>query len=182
MSARSGGFGWCDATTERMLRGPMPSLPAPVSSVLELFKGPLSNVRFADIDAAGLATLAAEAEAAAGEVERHEARLAELRHELAQRQEALLASAQRALAYARVYAENDEQLSEELNRIALPRAAKPRPIKAKPSAEPATEAVLEPGAAASSEQASNEQSSSATIEAVPRVARKARGRVAQPVA
>jgi hypothetical protein len=59
-------------------------------------------------------------------VERQEATLAELKQGLAQRQEALLVLAQQALAYARVYAENDEPLLEELNRISLPRAAKPR--------------------------------------------------------
>jgi hypothetical protein len=94
--------------------------------VLELFKGPLSSVRFADIDATGLTNLAAEVEAAASEVEHHEAKLAELRQGLALRQEALLVLAQQALAYARVYAENDEPLMEELNRISLPRAGKPR--------------------------------------------------------
>lgn len=102
------------------------SLPPPVHAVVELFKGPLAGVRFADIDAEGLGNLAAEVEAATSEVQREEERLAELRHGLAQRQEALLSLAQRALAYARVYAEDDEELLEELNRIVLPRAAKPR--------------------------------------------------------
>lgn len=104
----------------------MTSLPPPVQSVLELFQGPLASVRFADIDAAGLAQLAAEVEAASSEVREHENKLGELRPILAQRQEALLALAQQALAYARVYAENDEALLEAVNRISLPRAAKPR--------------------------------------------------------
>jgi hypothetical protein len=104
----------------------MTSLSPSIQSVLELFKGPLSNVRFADIDAEGLARVAAEVEAAGSEVQRQEEELATLRQTLAQRQEALLVLAQQALAYARVYAENDEPLLEELNRIALPRSAKPR--------------------------------------------------------
>ena len=104
----------------------MTSLSPSIQSVLELFKGPLSNVRFADIDAEGLARVAAEVEAVGGEVARHEEELAMLRQTLAQRQEALLTLAQQALAYARVYAENDEQLLDELNRIALPRSTKPR--------------------------------------------------------
>jgi hypothetical protein len=104
----------------------MTSLSPSIQSVLELFKGPLSNVRFADIDAEGLARVAAEVEAVGGEVQRHEEELAMLRQTLAQRQEALLSLSQQALAYARVYAENDEQLLEELNRIALPRSTKPR--------------------------------------------------------
>lgn len=104
----------------------MTSISPPILSILELFKGPLAAVRFADIDADGLAALAREVEAAANEVEQQEAQLTELRQALAQRQEALLGLAQRALAYARVYAEDDEPLLEELNRISLPRAAKPR--------------------------------------------------------
>lgn len=112
----------------------MTSLSPSIQPVLELFNGPLSSVRFADIDAAGLASLAGEVNTAASEVEELEAKLAELRHGLAQRQEALLVLAQRALAYARVYAENDEALLAELNRIALPRAAKTR----KPGAAKAT--------------------------------------------
>lgn len=106
------------------------SLPPAVQSVLELFQGPLANVRFADVDAAGLARLAGEVEAAAAEVEAHEAALVELKQSLGHRQEALLALAQQALAYARVYAENnDEQLLDVIGAIALPRATQPRAVK-----------------------------------------------------
>jgi hypothetical protein len=137
----------------------MTSLSPPLQAVVALFRGPLSHVRFADIDAAGLTGLATEVEAAAREVEQQEAKLVELRQSLAQRQEALLALAQQALAYARIYAENDEALSAELNDIALPRAAKPRkpaapkatraeePAPAEPPAEPAATIVLEPAEA-----------------------------------
>ena len=104
----------------------MTAISPPVQSVLDLFQGPLANVRFADIDAAGLSKLAAEVEAAAGEVERHEAIVAELHQTLLQRQEALVTLAQQALAYARVYADGDEALLEELNRITLARAPKSR--------------------------------------------------------
>jgi hypothetical protein len=104
----------------------MTSLSPPLQAVVALFEGPLSGVRFADVDAAGLSKLAAELASVAGEVEQHEAKLAELRQDLAQRQEALLALSQRALAYARVYAEDDEELLAKLNDIALPRAAKSR--------------------------------------------------------
>jgi hypothetical protein len=104
----------------------MTSLSAPVQAVLELFQGPLADVRFADVDAAGLANLAAAVDSAATEVAQQEAQLAELRQTLAERQDALLLLAQRAVAYARVYAEHDEALTEQLARITLPRAAKPR--------------------------------------------------------
>ena len=104
----------------------MTSLSAPVQAVLELFQGPLADVRFADVDAAGLANLAAAVDSAASEVARQEAQLAELRQAWVERQDALLLLAQRAVSYARVYAENDEALTEQLSRIALPRAAKPK--------------------------------------------------------
>jgi hypothetical protein len=108
----------------------MTVLSPPVQAVLELFQGPLADVRFADVDAAGLAGVAAEVESAAADVAQQEARLTALRQSLTERQEALLLLAQRALAYARVYAEHDEVLTEQLARISLPRAAKAR----KPSA------------------------------------------------
>src|SRR5688572_13539594 len=142
-------LGWPAPGSERMLRILMTSLPPPVQSVLELFQGPLASVRFADIDAAGLAKLAAEVEAASEEVREQENQLGELRQALAQRQEALLALAQQALAYARVYAENDEALLDAVNRISLPRAAKPRKAPASAKASGARDAGAE--AAASTE-------------------------------
>jgi hypothetical protein len=174
----------------------MTSLPTPIQSILEIFKGALSNVRFADIDASGLATLAAEVETAAAEVQHHEAKLAELRQDLVQRQEALLVLAHQALAYARVYAENDEALLEELNRISLPRAAKARKPTAKtiaardadrPAPPADTPPSLEAEAAAGSAEApaadTGEMPSVDIVEAVPlRNGRKARGRMAQPPA
>lgn len=122
----------------------MTSLSPQLQAVVALFRGPLQNVRFADIDAAGLTTLAQEVEGAAAEVQAYETKLSELRQLLAQKQESLLGLAQQALAYARIYAEGDEALSAELNEIALPRAAKPRkPASAKPAAREADSAPTE---------------------------------------
>ena len=104
----------------------MTSIAPPLQAVVALFRGPLQNVRFADIDAAGLSHLAQEVESASADVQALEAKLAEQRQVLSQKQEALLGLAQQALAYARIYAEGDEALSAELNEIALPRATKPR--------------------------------------------------------
>lgn len=113
----------------------MSSLSSPLQAVIDVFSGPLDGVRFADIDGDGLAALATEVETLNSEVELHEARLAELREALAQKQESLLALAQQALAYARIYAESDEALSATLNEIALPRAAKPRKASPKATSE-----------------------------------------------
>jgi hypothetical protein len=104
----------------------MSLISQPLQAVVALFEGPLAGVRFADIDASGLSKLSSDVASAAAEVEQHEAKLNELRQNLTQRHEALLSLAQQALAYARVYAENDEELLAKLNDISLPRAAKPR--------------------------------------------------------
>ena len=132
----------------------MTTLSPAVLSILELFKGPLSSVRFADVDAEGLAALAADVERAALAVADQEAKLAELRQGLAARQEALLVLAQRALAYARVYAENNDELLEELNGISLPRVAKAR----KPNAMKSTSAVSASSVVEASVEASAEES------------------------
>src|SRR5690606_4780311 len=100
----------------------MSSLPAPLQAVVDLFTGPLQGVRFADIDGEGLGTLATEVESLSNEAEALESQLASYREALAQKQEALNALAQQALAYARIYAENDETLSAELEEISLPRS------------------------------------------------------------
>jgi hypothetical protein len=164
------------------------SLPSAVQSVLELFQGPLANVRFADVDAAGLASLAGEVEAASAEVEAREAALVELRQSLAQRHDALLALAQQALAYARVYAENnDEQLLEVIGAIALPRATKPRKTNKAAGARDAAaaEPVASAGAdaeAASSGEAEPLAAEPASDEAPARAGRKGRPRSAHAAA
>lgn len=161
----------------------MTSLPAPVQAVLELFQGPLSDVRFADVDAAGLANLAAEVEGAASAVAQQEAQLNELKQTLAEKQDALLLLTQRAVAYARVYAEHDEALTAQLASITLPRVAKPRkasaakPPSAEASATPEAEATESAGATAP------EETSEAVVEeAAPAVAgsRKTKRRLGPP--
>lgn len=100
------------------------TLPAAVHAVVDLFQTTLSELRFADVDGNTLAKLALEAEAKATEVEMQERRLAELRDALTEQQDALFLHAQRALAYARVYAEDDAALTEQLRAIILTRANK----------------------------------------------------------
>jgi hypothetical protein len=157
-----------------MLRAPkvMTSLSPPLQAVVALFRGPLQNVRFADIDAAGLSTLAQEVEGAAADVQAHEAKLSELRQLLAQKQEALLGLAQQALAYARIYAEGDEALSAELNEIALPRAAKPRKASSTKSTE-STPSHVAPARDAASTEASEAASTASGTDGSPREAEAA---------
>jgi hypothetical protein len=100
------------------------TISAPLQGVLDVFATTLADVRFGDVDAATLAHLATEVAAAAGVVAAAQAALESARASLHERQEALLLAAQRALAYARVYAEADAALSARLDAINLPRAAR----------------------------------------------------------
>ena len=135
----------------------MSQLSPPIQAVLELFvHGPLADQRFADVDAAVLSELASTVEAAAAAVAEQEAQLSELRQTLADRQDALLLLAQRALAYARVYAEHDDALTEQLSRISLPRAGKPRKVSAKPASSEASAASSEASAASSPDESAAE--------------------------
>lgn len=129
----------------------MTSLSQPLQAVVALFEGPLAGVRFGEVDAAGLSKLAKEVSQVATELAEHEAKLTSLRQELEQRHDALLTLAQRALAYARIYAEGDQALSAQLNAISLPRATKARKAGKSPradEAEPAAVAVDESSARA----------------------------------
>jgi hypothetical protein len=96
-------------------------IPPPVQTLLDLFTTSLADVRFADLDGQALARCATEVESAAEAVALAQSALDAAREALQQRQDALLQRAQRALAYARVYAEGDEALSAKLDGVSLPR-------------------------------------------------------------
>jgi hypothetical protein len=102
----------------------MDAIPAPIQSLLDLFATTLGDVRFGDVDAKTLARVATEAETAAAVVASAQAALDLARDTLQERQEALLSQAQRAVAYARVYAESDTALTSRLDAIALPKSSR----------------------------------------------------------
>jgi hypothetical protein len=102
----------------------MDAIPSPIQSLLELFATDLAEVRFADVDAQTMTRAAADVQAASVIVAAAQAALDDARQVLQERQEALMQYAQRAIAYARVYAESDDALSERVNAIALPRPAR----------------------------------------------------------
>jgi hypothetical protein len=102
----------------------MIAISPPVQAVLDLFTTDLADVRFGDLDAPALARLASEAEAASEVVLAAEVALDIARVALHERQETLLQQAQRALAYARVYAEADLALTARLDAITLPRGSR----------------------------------------------------------
>lgn len=105
-------------------------------AVLELFEGPLAKVSFPGIDAAVLEDAAEATRRAELVVEAAERSLEEARRELHERASALGKLARRAVAYARVLAEDDTDLAERLDAIA-PRAgeAAKTPRKRKPRAD-----------------------------------------------
>ena len=99
----------------------MPISP-PVQAVLDLFASELADVRFGDLDAQTLTRLGADVSTAAAVVASAQATLDDARSTLHERQEVLLQHAQRALAFARVYAETNDALGARLDAISLPRA------------------------------------------------------------
>ncbi|MET0284046.1 MAG: hypothetical protein ABW352_06235 [Polyangiales bacterium] len=88
--------------------------------VLELYASELASVRFPDLDLPALQALAAEVGDAQGEVDDLEAQLLEARQRVAERNATLKARAERALAYARIYAEGNTTLSERIDAIRKP--------------------------------------------------------------
>jgi len=99
-------------------------VPVPIQALLDLFTTCLADVRFADVDGQTLGRYAAEVEAADDAVATAQLALDGARETLQEKQDALLQQAQRALAYARVYAESDEALSGRLETITLPRVTR----------------------------------------------------------
>jgi hypothetical protein len=102
----------------------MDAIAPSIQSLLDLFTTALVEVRFADVNAQTLARAVADVEAASEVVTTAQSALDDARQALQERQETLLQHAQRAVAYARVYAESDEALSARLGAIALPRSTR----------------------------------------------------------
>ena len=102
----------------------MSAIPPSIQALLDLFATALADVRFADVDGQSLARSAADVEAAAQAEGVARAALDAAHLALQEKQEALLQQAQRALAYARVYAENDPTLSASLEAVGLPRGTR----------------------------------------------------------
>lgn len=126
------------------------------SSLLELFRGELANVRFADVDRDVLEALAGEVTAQHERVESLRAELASAEEGLATARTALVDRAREALGYARLYADRHPDLAKRLATIELaPRTRrgrkprKPRAVKSSANAE------------ARNEQAANEQAANA---------------------
>lgn len=102
-------------------------IPPALKDLLALFEeGPLAQVQFPDVDAAALREHAAAVDAAAQEVEVAAAAWAAAKRAVDERLEVLLQKGQRALAYARVYAEDKPELQAALAAVALSKPAEPK--------------------------------------------------------
>ncbi|WP_342377950.1 hypothetical protein NVS55_01390 [Myxococcus stipitatus] len=97
-----------------------PISPA-LRALLELFTTELAEVRFPDMSGQVLEDAAAQVRAGAEAVARAQAALEAARQGLQDSQDALLQKGQRALAYARVFAEENPELNAKLEAIHLPR-------------------------------------------------------------
>ncbi|HMJ53222.1 MAG TPA: hypothetical protein VK540_14145 [Polyangiaceae bacterium] len=97
-------------------------IPSAVQEVVDLFVSELASLKFGDLEPTSLAAACEEVKASAADVIRAEAALENTRAVLGEKRDALLQKAQRALAYARVYAENQPELASRLDHIALPRS------------------------------------------------------------
>jgi hypothetical protein len=93
-------------------------MPPFARDVLELFARQLPDLKFPGVDLEVLRAHAAELAEAQAEVERVEAELEQARAEAAIRAVTLTTVAQRALAYARIYAEGDAELGAQVAEIA----------------------------------------------------------------
>lgn len=116
--------------------------PPSLQKLLDLFvTGPLAKVHFPDVDGAALAKLADAVKQQGASVREAEQRVLEARAALAEGLETLRIQAQRALSYARIYADGQPAVRPLLDGIDLSRPAQPaastpkrrgRPPKARP--------------------------------------------------
>lgn len=112
-------------------------IPTAVKELLALFDGPLAEVRFPDVDGAALREHVASVDAAVKEVEAAAAAWAEAKRAVDARLETLVQKAQRALSYARVYAEDKPELDAQLAALVFPKWGDPRGTSSKTNgAEP----------------------------------------------
>ena len=99
-----------------------PSIAPALQELLALFTSELEEVRFPGVDAQTLGVAAEAVREAARALTLAEAAAEVARERLTETQEALLARGQRALAYARIFAEEDPALWARLESVQLPRS------------------------------------------------------------
>lgn len=123
-------------------------IPQTAQLVLDFFDNELAGVRFPDVDQAVLQEAADRVTALAEEQARAEAALQAAREALQEGQDQLLARCQRALSYARIYAEDDPDLSRRLEAVTIQRGARVRAATEAPEGKPAPRRGRRPSAVA----------------------------------
>lgn len=109
---------------------PFPAIPSSLQAVLELFESELSHLKFPDLDRAVLSAAAERVDEQAAALRQAEAVLHASRDALQDSLDALQHKCQRALAYARVYAEDSPELLSKLEAVELQRPRGPRGVAA----------------------------------------------------
>ncbi len=112
---------------------PSSAVPPSLQAVLELFENDLAHLKFPDLDRAVLAACAERVEAQAAALRQAEAALLATREALQDSLDALQHKCQRALAYARIYAEDDVELLGRLDAVEIVRARGPRSVSSVPT-------------------------------------------------
>jgi hypothetical protein len=116
-----------------------PSSPASVRAVLDLFEGPLAEVRFPGIDRESLAEAESIVESRRSELQRALESVASARASLEAAQAALFDQVRRAHGYATVFADGDAELLETLGKIDLDgRELAPKKPRGRPPKQRAT--------------------------------------------
>lgn len=128
-------------------------VPPSVQAVVELFGSSLRDVSFPDVDAAALEAAVAELRARQEVVRQAEVALEAARQAREQSLDELVQKAEKALAYAKIYAANDAELMVELTTLSLPRrqpaVAAPTPKKrGRPRKVDVSAPLLEPAVVA----------------------------------
>ncbi len=94
-------------------------IPSAVRQLVELFGEALTEIQFPDVTHAKLTELCQQVETSADALKEAQAQVAEATIALEETQTALLKRAKQALAYAKVFAEDDVDLSDRLAQISL---------------------------------------------------------------
>lgn len=94
-----------------------PSLPPFARDVIDLYASSLAEVRFPDVDLATLESCADSLREAQEEVERLDAELQAAQERVMERTATLLTRADRALSYARIFADDNAELSARIGAI-----------------------------------------------------------------
>jgi ElaB/YqjD/DUF883 family membrane-anchored ribosome-binding protein len=102
-------------------------MTTPLDSLMDFFRAELASVQFPGVDAKVLDAASTRIEAALATVRRAESELDAARAALAAAQDDAQQKAQRALAYARVYAQDDPALLARLDALTGPVVVPPAP-------------------------------------------------------